>query len=262
MLLENKVVVVTGGSAGLGEQICYEAAKQGAIVVVCARRSQLITKVKEQCEILSGKPAYAMQVDIADPNSVEHLVASLRSEVGQVDILVNNAGFGIFQEFTEMDPETIRNMFEVNVLGMMVLTQQIALQMVDQRSGHIINIASMAGKMATPKTAVYSATKFAVLGFSNALRLELKPFGINVTTVNPGPVETAFFDQADPSGNYLSSLGAFVLEPNKLAKTIVRGMIHPRREINRPHVMELAAKVYTLFPSIGDYFAGSLFNKK
>ena len=262
MLLENKVIVVTGGSAGLGEQICYEAARRGAIVVICARRSQLINKVKEHCMTLSGKPAYALQLDIADPESVENVIASIREKVGKVDILVNNAGFGIFQEFTEMKPETIRNMFEVNVLGMMVLTQQIALEMVDQRSGHIINVASMAGKIATPKTAVYSATKFAVLGFSNALRLELKPFGIHVTTVNPGPIETAFFDQADPSGNYLASLGTFVLEPTKLAKTIVKAMIHPKREINRPQVMGVAAKFYTLFPAIGDYLAGSLFNKK
>ena len=108
---------------------------------------------------------------------------------------------------------------------------------------------------------MYSATKFAVLGFSNALRLELKPFGIHVTTVNPGPIETAFFDQADPSGNYLASLGTFVLEPTKLAKTIVKAMIHPKREINRPQVMGVAAKFYTLFPAIGDYLAGSLFNK-
>jgi short-subunit dehydrogenase len=262
MLLENKVVVVTGGSAGLGEQICYEAAKRGAIVVICARRSQLINKVKEECMALSGKPAYAFQLDIADPESVENLVASIRQKVGKVDILVNNAGFGVFQEFTEMPTETIRSMFEVNVLGMMVLTQQIALEMVDQGSGHIINVASMAGKIATPKTAVYSATKFAVLGFSNALRLELKPLGIHVTTVNPGPIETAFFDQADPSGSYLASLGTFVLDPAKLAKTIVKAMIRPRREINRPQVMGIAAKFYTLFPNVGDYLAGSLFNKK
>ena len=262
MLLENKVVVVTGGSAGLGEQICYEAAKRGAIVVICARRSQLINKVKEECMALSGKPAYAFQLDIADPESVENLVASIRQKVGKVDILVNNAGFGVFQEFTEMPTETIRSMFEVNVLGMMVLTQQIALEMVDQGSGHIINVASMAGKIATPKTAVYSATKFAVLGFSNALRLELKPLGIHVTTVNPGPIETAFFDQADPSGSYLASLGTFVLDPTKLAKTIVKAMIRPKREINRPQVMGIAAKFYTLFPNVGDYLAGSLFNKK
>ena len=85
--------------------------------------------------------------------------------------------------------------------------------MAERRQGHIINIASMAGKMATAKSTVYSATKFAVLGFSNALRLELKPLGVAVTTVNPGPIETNFFDKADPSGSYLEKVGQIVLEP-------------------------------------------------
>ena len=111
-------------------------------------------------------------------------------------------------------------MFEVNILGMMVLTQKFAIDMAERRQGHIINIASMAGKMATAKSTVYSATKFAVLGFSNALRLELKPLGVAVTTVNPGPIETNFFDKADPSGSYLEKVGQIVLEPAKLAKYV------------------------------------------
>ncbi len=87
--------------------------------------------------------------------------------------------------------------------------------MAERRQGHIINIASMAGKMATAKSTIYSATKFAVLGFSNALRLELKPLGVAVTTVNPGPVATDFFDKADPSGSYLEKvINLFWIQPN------------------------------------------------
>ncbi|HFD1648670.1 TPA: SDR family NAD(P)-dependent oxidoreductase, partial [Enterococcus faecium] len=149
-----------------------------------------------------------------------------------------------------------------NILGMMVLTQKFAIDMAERRQGHIINIASMAGKMATAKSTVYSATKFAVLGFSNALRLELKPLGVAVTTVNPGPIETDFFDKADPSGSYLEKVGQIVLEPAKLAKMIVRNMRHPKREINQPFILEVASKFYTLFPTIGDYLASGIFNKK
>lgn len=262
MKLEDKVVVVTGGSAGLGEQICYAAAREGAIVVTCARRINLIGKVKEECRALSGKEAYAFQLDVSDPTSVENFFEKVQTEVGDVDILVNNAGFGIFENFVSFDMEKARNMFEVNVLGMMVLTQKLAIEMVERNQGQIINVASMAGKMATPKSTVYSATKFAVLGFSNALRLELKPFNVKVTTVNPGPIATDFFDTADPSGDYLASLDMFVLQPEKLAKAIVRGMIRPKREINKPVVMEAASRLYTVFPHIGDFLAGSLFNKK
>ncbi|MBP2098141.1 SDR family NAD(P)-dependent oxidoreductase [Enterococcus rivorum] len=260
--LMNKVVVVTGGSAGLGEQICYEAAKKGAIVVVCARRINLIGKVKERCEELSGKPAFDYQLNVADPENVEHVFEKIQAEVGSIDVLVNNAGFGIFENFVDINMDLAKNMFEVNILGMMFFTQKTAIQMVEKGHGHIINIASMAGKMATAKSTVYSATKFAVLGFSNALRLELKPAGVSVTTVNPGPIHTEFFDKADPSGDYLSSIDRLVLDPNKLAKEIVNAMGTCKREINRPRAMEVAARFYTLFPHIGDFLAGGLFNKK
>ena len=168
--LADKVVVVTGGSAGLGEQICYEAAKQGAIVVVCARRINLIGKVKEMCEELSGKMAHSFQLDIADPDNVETVFEKIQTEVGPIDVLVNNAGFGLFENFIDTDLAIARNMFEVNVLGMMVFTQKAAIQMAEIGTGHIINVASMAGKMATAKSTINSATKFAVLGFSKALR--------------------------------------------------------------------------------------------
>ena len=102
MDLTNKVVVVTGGSAGLGEQICYEAAKQGAVVVVCARRINLIGKVREQCAVLSGREAFSYQLDIADPESVERVVEAISAEVGPIDVLVNNAGFGLFENFVEI----------------------------------------------------------------------------------------------------------------------------------------------------------------
>lgn len=260
--LTNRVVVVTGGSAGLGEQICYEAAKRGAIVVVCARRIQLIGKVRETCEELSGNKAYSYQLDIADPEAVDHVVHRIQQEVGSVDVLVNNAGFGIFKDFLETDLAVAKEMFEVNVLGMMVFTQKIALQMAEKGSGHIMNIASMAGKMATPQSTIYSATKFAVLGFSNALRLELKPLGISVTTVNPGPVRTDFFEKADPTGKYLSAVDAIIMDSNKLAQEITAAMGTFKREINRPRIMEGAARFYALFPAIGDFLAGGIFNKK
>src|SRR5690606_5732016 len=100
------------------------------------------------------------------------------------------------------------------------ITKLTALRMTKRGSGHIINIASQAGKMATPKSAVYAATKFAVRGYSNALRLELRPFGIYVTTVNTGPMHTNFFNQADPTGSYLNKIARWVLDPQVVAKKV------------------------------------------
>ncbi|WP_297077684.1 SDR family oxidoreductase [uncultured Enterococcus sp.] len=262
MKLKGKVVFVTGASGGLGKKICYEAAKQGAIVVACARRIDELTKVKQTCMSLSKQQAFCYQLDVANPEQVDQVLHAVALEVGPIDVLVNNAGFGVFDEFVSFDFDTTRRMFEVNVLGLMYITQKIAAEMVRVQKGSIINIASIAGKIATPKTAVYSATKFAVLGFSNALRLELKPFGIHVTTVNPGPMETNFFNTADPSGNYVKGVKPFLSSPEVLAKKIVRTMTRPKREINQPKVMNTAAKAYTLFPRIGDFLAGGIMNKK
>lgn len=260
--LKDKVVLVTGGSTGLGEQICYEAAKQGAIVIVSARRIDLLEDVKRKCETLSHNKAYAIPVDMSNPESIQELIDVVRKTVGTVDILVNNAGFGTFEDFVSVDFEEARKMFEVNLFGMMYLTQALVIEMLPNQQGHIINLASMAGKMATPKSTIYSATKFAVIGFSNALRLELRPFNIHVTTVNPGPIQTNFFDLADPTGEYLANVDSFVLDAQKLAQEIVRNMIRPKREINRPRVMAIAAKFYAVFPKIGDYLAGGIFNQK
>lgn len=260
--LTNKIVVVTGGSGGLGEQICYEAAKKGAIVVVCARRVDQIEKIKTMCNQFSGRSAYAFQLDITDPKSIDYVIENIQKEIGFVDILVNSAGFGVFKNFIDIDQETIKQMFEVNVLGMMVFTQKIAVGMAEKRQGAIINIASMAGKIATAKSTIYSATKFAIIGFSNALRMELKPLGIHVMTVNPGPIRTHFFDKADPSGEYLDALGHFVLDPNELAKFIVKSMGTKKREINRPRIMEGAARLYTWYPHFGDWIVENLFDKK
>lgn len=260
--LTDKVVVITGGSGGLGEQIAYACARQNARVVVCARRIDKLGKVKQNCEAISGKEAYAFQLDIANPEIIKEVVERIYDEVGTVDVLVNNAGFGFFEEALKFDMDIAEKMFRVNVLGMMYMTQLVALQMAERKVGHIINVASQAGKMATPKSSVYSATKFAVLGYSNALRLELKPLGIYLTTVNPGPIATNFFDIADKEGGYLDKVDRLVLDSEVVANRIVGVMGIPRRELNLPVLLEVASKFYTLFPHIGDYIAGNVFNNK
>lgn len=260
--LNDKIVFITGSSAGLGKDIAYEAAKKGAIVVVAARRKDLLSEVKEQCMSYSGKDAYAYALDVADPDQIQEVIEQIHKEAGPIDILVNNAGFGYFQDVLHFDLSIAEKMFRVNVLGLMYVTQLVAIEMAERRQGHIINIGSQAGKIATSKSAVYSASKFAVVGYSNALRLEMKPLNISVTTVNPGPIETNFFDLADTTGEYLTKVGKMVLNSEAVAKKIVGLMGTSRRELNIPKMMEIAGRFYTLFPHAGDYLAGTLFKTK
>lgn len=259
--LANQTVVVTGGSSGLGRAIGLEAAKQGATVVFLARRKDRLVEAQAEATALSGQPAFAFVCDVADPVAIEAVVARIKRDVGPVDVLVNAAGFGHFEDALATPMATTEKMFRVNVLGMLYMTQLIGRDMIDQHHGHIINIASMAGKMATPKSAIYSATKFAVVGYSNGLRLELKPFGVRVTTVNPGPINTDFFTVAQ-ANDYLKRVNFIVLDPVKLAQRIVWSFHRPVREINAPWVMAAAAKFYDLAPHVGDFLAGGLFNQK
>lgn len=260
--LSNKIVFITGATSGIGEHAAYEAAKEGAVLVLSGRRKEKLATVRHRCEKLSGKKAHSFQMDIADSDQIDHTMNAVLRTVPRIDVLVNSAGFGETREFLSFDFLVAEDMFRVNVLGLMYLTQLVGIQMAEQQSGHIFSVSSMAGKIATPKSTVYSATKFAVIGFSNALRLELHPLNIQVTTVNPGPVRTAFHDRFDPSGSYLESISTFVLEPEQVAKKIVRTIGSKKREINQPLIMEGAHRLYTLFPTIGDFLTRTLFDQK
>lgn len=260
--LKNNYVLITGASSGLGEMIAYEAAKKNASLILCARNMEKLKKVASISRAMTTGKVLIQSLDISDYNSVEQLMTFIEENELPIDVLVNNAGVGIFKPFLETSQEEIDMMFSVNILGLMTLTQKVAVTMAENKKGHIINIASQAGKMATPKSSVYAATKFAVIGWSNALRLELKPFGIKVLTVNPGPMRTNFFDTADPTGDYLKQVSAFVTEPERLAKKVVNTIGSNRREINTPWMMEVGSIGYTLFPRVGDFLTGGLFNKK
>lgn len=260
--LRNRIVVVTGASSGLGEQIAYQAALKKAIVVVCARRKDKLDKVSEVCRKLSGRLSLAYELDVSDPTQIEQVINEVENSVGPIDVLVNNAGFGLMEQALDFPMDVAEKMFRVNVLGLMYMTKYTALKMAARKRGAIINTASIAAKIQTPKTAVYAASKAAVLAYSNALRLELKPLGISVLTVNPGPIQTHFFDYADKTGHYLDNISHFVLDPEVLAAQVIATIGSNKRELNRPRSMAAAHHALQVFPRLGDFLLTNLFNKK
>ena len=260
--LQGKIVVITGASGGLGKEIAIQTAKLGARVVLLARSMDKLEALRRMLIESYKIEAYAFQLDVANLNAVKDVFSQIVHDVGEVDILVNNAGYGIFKEAIETDPVEAKAMFDVNVLGLMACTSSVLPTMKRHKSGHIINIASQAGKMATPKSSLYSATKFAVLGYSNALRMELKKDHVFVTTVNPGPIATDFFETADESGNYIKSMGKIILKPEAVAGRIAAAMFTNKREINLPGWMEFASKLYNLFPKTVEFIGKRAFFKK
>jgi hypothetical protein len=252
--LTNKTVLITGASSGIGLETAYAAAKAGANLILSARRVDKLAEAKIICEELGAGEVLAFPIDIADPDSVDTLIDYLENEAIQIDVLVNNAGFGHSEPFVELDFEVVTELFRVNVIGLMYLTQKIAILMLDQeKTGQIINVASLAGKVSTPNYTAYGATKGAVISFSNALRMELKPFDIHVTTVNFGPVDTPFFHNIERSRRESAENNPLTMSGSKAGEIVAKTIGTKKREVNRPILLAIGAKLYDFIPGVGDY---------
>ncbi len=255
--------MITGASSGLGYEIAKLAAQEGAKLVLLARRLDRLQLLKQKIEQdFAQKDVLVYSLDVSKRTNVEEVFAEIFTRCGSIDVLINNAGFGVFDYAHEAKWEETEAMFQVNVLGLIACTQAVMSHMQARRSGHIINIASQAGKMATPKSSVYAATKHAVLGYTNSLRMELARDHVHVTAVNPGPIATDFFATADPSGAYVANVGKWMLQPEKVARAIIQAIGTNKREINLPKWMNAGSVFYTLFPRVVERLGRKAFFKK
>jgi 3-oxoacyl-[acyl-carrier protein] reductase len=187
--LDGKVAVVTGASKGIGASIALHLAAEGAAVVVnYASSKEGADRVVAQVVEKGGK-AVAVRANLADPAEVKRLFAETMAAFGRLDILVNNAGVYEFAALEEVTPEHFHRMFDLNVLGL-ILASQEAARLIGPEGGSIINISSVAARSAPPTTSVYSATKGAVDAVTRSLSQELGPRKIRVNSINPGMVET------------------------------------------------------------------------
>ncbi|RCW64844.1 SDR family NAD(P)-dependent oxidoreductase [Saliterribacillus persicus] len=260
--LLNKRILITGASSGIGESLAYSLAKAGSIVILVARSEQKLLKIKQEIEEESSASVYTYAVDITDTYKWMECLQRIIDDIGTLDAIINNAGMGLFEELSNMDWNSAQKMIDLNLTALIKTTHFLIPHLDDKEPAHIVNISSQAGKIATPKSSVYSATKFAVIGFSNALRLELAAKNIYVTTVNIGPVRTNFFNVADPSGKYKASVDRFMLEPEEVSKKIQESLFTKKREINLPMWMNMASTVYQLFPKLVELLFKKQFNQK
>lgn len=193
---------------------------------------------------------------------VQQTVDQIIAKYGRIDVLLNNAGFGKFETFLDAEVESFERMMDTNFMGVVRCTKAVLPYMLKQGSGHIVNIASMAGKIGSSKSTGYSATKHAVLGFTNSLRMELNGTNITVSAVNPGPIRTEFFDVADPSGTYVKNVSWFMMKPEYVASQIIKVMERKKAEVDLPKTAAFGIKLYQLFPRIADRVFGGWFNRK
>ena len=206
-------ILITGASSGLGRELAHQYAQKGNVeLILVARRKEALEKVAKKCEAFENVKTRVYSVDIGSQEQVEHLLSSVKD----IDILINGAGYGIMKDFSEFNDHDVVNMFDTNVIGTIQLTTEIAKRMRERKSGTIVTIASLAGKIATPKSSVY------------------------------------FFNIADEDKSYQKAMGGRTLTPKLVGSKIIKGIEQKKREVNLPFKLVLAVKISQLFPRLSD----------
>ena len=211
--MSNKVALVTGGSSGIGEATALRLQELGYTTYAAARRV-------ERMEHLTTSGIRPLAMDVTDDESMQSGVEQILAEEGRIDVLVNAAGYGSYGALEDVPLSEARNQVEVNLFGAARLTQLVLPRMRDQRSGTIVNITSMGGKIYTPLGAWYHATKHALEALSDCLRMELKSFGIDVVVIEPGGIRTEWPGIAAEKVRAVSGTGPYAPQGNALAASI------------------------------------------
>lgn len=231
--ISGKVAIVTGASSGIGEATAIALAAAGAKVVIAARRGDRLQSLSQRIQ-QSGGEVLALTVDVADESQVRDLVAKTQNQWGRIDILVNNAGVMLLGMIDGANTEDWRRMMNINVLGLMYATHAVLPIMKSQGEGHIVNVSSVAGRVANAGSGVYNASKWAVNAFSEALRKEVYQNSIRVTIIEPGLVATELPQHITDLGAKERAAGFYGslknLESEDIAGAIVYAVTQP------PHV--------------------------
>lgn len=228
---KGKVVIVTGASSGIGEATARQFGREGSRVVLAARRvDKLEALANEIGGMGTGAEVLVVQADLSKLEDIQSLIQKTLDKFGRIDVLVNNAGFGRIDWLEKLDPvKDIQGQFDVNVMGVIQTTRQALPVMIRQRSGAIIQMCSMAGLVGTPTYTIYSACKHAVHGFSEALRREVKPWGINVSMIYPGGVTTEFGSHAGINRKTKATTPRFMLlTADDVGRAVVSLVRRPR----------------------------------
>ncbi|WP_077921326.1 oxidoreductase [Spirosoma sp. 209] len=254
----SKVILITGASSGMGKETAKTLIAEGHKVYVAARRI-------DQMQDLQRAGGFALQLDVTNEENIQQVVDTIIEREGKIDVLFNNAGYAIYGSVEEIPIQEARRQFEVNVFGLASLTQKVIPFMREARSGTIINTSSMGGKMYTPMGAWYHASKHAIEGWSDCLRLELSQFNIQVVILEPGLIATEFGDvMSGPmvarsgSGPYanivkgVASAASMAMSPASVIAKTVSAIVRSRKPKTRYRVGNLAKPMVWMRVNLGD----------
>ncbi len=242
MNVRGKTALITGASRGIGRAIALELAQQGAkCLILVARNHDRLNAVAEEVTAL-GTRSVSLPLDLSKTIEVNIAIAQVWRDVGPIDILINCAGVAHQSSFLRSRFEDVQSEIEVNLLGMYAITRMVARRMVVQRNGSIINVSSLMGKVAAPTMATYSATKFAIVGFTQALRGELAAYNIKVTALLPSLTDT------DMAHDLQWFRWVSLMTPKQVAKALIAGLDREAPEILVGWQSHMAVWCHRLFP--------------
>ncbi len=248
MQIAGKVILITGGSGGIGAACAKAFRERGAKLSLTARSA-------DRLQALAGDETLVTPGDITDPETRRRVVDRTLERFGQIDILINNAGVGLYcPSWKAAEPE-VRQMFEVNFFAALWLTQLVVPHMQERRSGMIVTVSSIAGRIPLPWFTLYSATKYACGCFTEGLRMELRRYGIRTMTVCPGYAKTGFQDAVllgEPPEQVQGGKKYFAVTAEECAAAIVRGVERDARTVMTPAIGWLVVAFHRLFPSISE----------
>ncbi|MFW6132740.1 MAG: SDR family NAD(P)-dependent oxidoreductase [Planctomycetota bacterium] len=253
--VDRNVAVITGASSGIGAATARAFAARGWRVVLAARRAEMLEEVAARCRADGAPDALPVATNVAIREQVDGLVAAAVARFGRVDVMINNAGHGVHARVHETTDERMREIMDVNFYGVFYGCRAVAPVMIQQGGGHIFNVSSVIGKRGCPFNGAYSATKFAVCGLSDAMRVEMIPYGVRVTTVCPGLTRTDFFDRVRGGTSLNKTSFARVrglTPPETVARRIVRTVGRNKPEIVFSLGGKLLVWVHNRWPRLAD----------
>ena len=262
-MISSPVILITGASSGIGEATARLFSTRGYRVVLAARRINRLDALVEEIRS-SGSEALAVATDITQVAQIEHLISQTLHNFGQIDILLNNAGLGRLNWLETLDSEKdIAFQIQVNLTGLIQTTKAVLPHMIERQQGHIINMGSIAGLIATPTYSVYAATKYGLRGFTEALRREVGIHGIEVTGIYPGGVATEFGQKAGINRKTgISTPKLLKLTAENVAETVLRVVKRPCRAVIIPGLMRPIVWLSLLFPGLLDWIIERNFTRR
>ena len=259
MHFKDKIILITGASSGIGEASAIEFSKRGASIILVSRNKEKLELVSQKLSHFKNK-VLVCPCDVSVKSQVETMSKIVLEKFGHIDILINNAGFAIYGSVSELSVEEIESQMKTNYFGMIYCIKNFLPSMIEQKSGHIVNVASVAASFGLPGIASYCASKFAMLGFSEGLQHELKNTGVGITVVSPIMVRTNFFDHK--SFETMPKYSPTSLSAKTVAKAVVKAASSPRLEIIVPSIVRAAVWAKHTIPFAINPIIGSAFKKQ